>query len=56
VSRFGNRGLSVTTRTYRVEAEGIIDGQVRARLTAILQKRTDGGNETVVVLEWSGIR
>ena len=56
VGRFGNRGLSATTRTYRVEAEGIVDGQVRARITAILQKRADDGSEAVAVLEWSGIR
>ena len=49
-------GLSATTRTYRVEAEGIVDGQVRARITAIVQKRADDGSEAVAVLEWSGIR
>jgi len=32
------------------------DGQVRARLTAIVQKRSDSGGEGVAVLEWSGIR
>lgn len=56
VGRFGNRGLSVTTRTFRVEAEGLLDGQVRARITAIVQKRNDDGTETVAVLEWSGVR
>lgn len=56
VGRFGNRGLSVTTRTFRVEAEGLLDGQVRARITAIVQKRIDDGTETVAVLEWSGVR
>jgi general secretion pathway protein K len=56
VGRFGNRGLSAVTRTFRVEAEGILDGQVRARITAIVQKRADSGTETVAVLEWSGVR
>jgi general secretion pathway protein K len=56
VGRFGNRGLSVTTRTFRIEAEGILDGQVRARITAIVQKRSDDGTETVSVLEWSGVQ
>ena len=56
VGRFGNRGLAATTRTFRVQAEGIVDGQVRARVTAIVQKRADSGTETVAVLEWSGIR
>jgi general secretion pathway protein K len=54
--RFGNRGLAVTTRTFRIDAEGILDGQVRARITAIVQKRTDTGTETVSVVEWSGVR
>jgi type II secretory pathway component PulK len=54
--QFGGRGLSLTSRTYRVEAEGIIDGQPRARLTAIIQRRTDSGGDNVTVLEWSGIR
>jgi general secretion pathway protein K len=54
--QFGGRGLSLTTRTYRVEAEGLIDGQVRARLTAIIQRGADAGGDAVTVLEWSGIR
>jgi general secretion pathway protein K len=55
-ARFAGRGFSVTTRTYRVEAEGLVDGQVRARVTAILQRRNDGGQETLAVLETSGVR
>jgi general secretion pathway protein K len=54
--RFGGRGLGVTSRTFRVEAQGIIEGQVRARLTAVVQKRTDQNGENVVVREWSGVR
>ena len=54
--QFGGRGLSLTTRTFRVESDGIIDGQVRARLTAIIQRRTDTSGDSVTVLEWSGIR
>ncbi|HEU5323342.1 MAG TPA: hypothetical protein VFX28_21215 [Methylomirabilota bacterium] len=54
--RWGGRGLTVTTRTFRIEAEGLVDGQVRARLTAIVQRRTDQGTDTMAVLEWSGAR
>jgi general secretion pathway protein K len=54
--RFSGRGLAVTSRTFRIQAEGLVDGQVRARLTAIVQKRSDTGGEGVAVLEWSGIR
>jgi general secretion pathway protein K len=53
--RFG-RGLGVTSQTFRIEAEGLIDGQVRARVTAIVGKRADGGSEGLAVLEWSGAR
>ena len=55
-ARFSGRGFSVTTRTYRVEAEGLVDGQVRARVTAIIQKRQDGGQDSLAVLETSGVR
>jgi len=51
--RFGGRSLSVATRTFRVEAEGIVENRVAARLTAIVQKRTDVNPPSVLVLEWS---
>jgi general secretion pathway protein K len=54
--QFGGRGLSLTTRTFRVEADGIIDGQVRAHITAIIQRRTDTSGDAVSMLEWSGIQ
>jgi len=54
--KFGGRNLGVSTRTCRVEAEGIVDDRVAARLTAIVQKRTDVDPPSVVVLEWSGTR
>ncbi len=54
--QFGGRGLTLTTRTFRVEAEGLVDGQVRARLTAIVQRRAETGGEGIAVLEWSGVR
>jgi len=54
--QFGGRGLGVTSRTFRIEALGLIDGHVRARLVAIVEKRTDAGGEGVAVIEWSGVR
>jgi general secretion pathway protein K len=54
--QFGGRGLTATTRTFRVEAEGSVNGQVRARLTAIIQRRTAADGDGIVVLEWSGVR
>jgi general secretion pathway protein K len=53
---FGARNLAVTTRTFRIEAEGIVDDRVAARLTAIVQKRTDVDPPSVVILEMSGAR
>ncbi len=54
--RFGGRGLAATTRTFRIEAEGWVDGKLAARLTAVVQKQSVGGGETVAVLEWSGLQ
>jgi general secretion pathway protein K len=54
--KFGGRNLGISTRTFRIEAEGIVDDRVTARLTAIVQKRTDVDPPSVVVLEWSGGR
>jgi general secretion pathway protein K len=50
--RFGGRNLAVGTRTFRVEAEGQIEGRVWARATVILQRRTEAGTPTLAVLEW----
>jgi len=55
-ARFSGRTLSVATQTFRVEAEGIVDDRVVARLTAIVQRKTDGDPPSAVVLEWSGLR
>jgi general secretion pathway protein K len=54
--QFGGRGLTTTTRTFRIEAEGLVGGEVRARITAIVQRRADAANDSVIVLEWSGAR
>lgn len=54
--RFAGRGLATTTRTFRIEAEGIVNGEVRARLIAIVQRQAEGGAETMAVLEWSAVR
>jgi general secretion pathway protein K len=54
-ARFSGRGMTVTSRTFRIESQGIVDGQVRAKLTAIVEKRTDAAGEGVAVLEWSGV-
>lgn len=55
-ARFAGRGLAATSRTFRIEAEALIDGQVRGRLTAVVQKRPETGGVGIAVLEWSGLR
>jgi general secretion pathway protein K len=52
----GKGAVTVTSRTFRIEAQGLIEGQVRARLTAVVQKRADQSGENVVVREWTGVR
>jgi general secretion pathway protein K len=54
--KFGGRNLSIATRTFRVEAEGIVDDRVVSRLIAIVQRRTESDPPLAVVLEWSGLR
>lgn len=54
--RFTGRGLVAATRTLRVEAEGLVEGRVRARLTAVLSKRGSPGNSVIQVVEWSGVQ
>lgn len=54
--RFVGRGLSIASRTFRVEAQGFVDGQLTARAVAILQKRADqGGQPAGVVLSWNPV-
>lgn len=53
--QFGGRGLAVATRTFRVEAEGIVDGRVAARVTAVIQK-PPGAQLSVAILAWSRLR
>lgn len=50
---FAGRGFAVSTRTFRVVAEGIVHGRVAARITAVVRKQ---GPTDVLVLEWSGVR
>jgi len=53
--RFSGRGLGFGSRTFRIESAGLIDGQMRAKVTAIVQRRSDDASEAATVLEWSGV-
>lgn len=37
--RFGGRGFDVASQTFRIEAEGVVDGEPKARVVAIVQRR-----------------
>jgi general secretion pathway protein K len=55
--QFGGRGVGFssppTTRTFRVHAEGILNGRVGARLTAVVRRNSPS---EIVVVEWSGVQ
>jgi type II secretory pathway component PulK len=55
ISRWASRGFGVDTGTFRIEAEGLIDGRPRASITAIVRKDRGPGSP-IVTLEWSGVR
>lgn len=51
------QGMTTTSQTFRIEAEGLIDGRPRASLTAIVQRPTRlTAQATIRVVEWSGVR
>ncbi len=54
--RFTGRGFRATTQTFRIEAQGIVDGRVAARVSAIVRKPAQGTPPTVAILEWSSPR
>jgi general secretion pathway protein K len=55
-SRFSGRGLGYLPRAFRIEAEGLIDGRVRARLTVVVQPGTDAANPSLRILDWAAGR
>jgi general secretion pathway protein K len=54
--QFGGRGLSISTRTFRIEAEATVDGRQAGRVVAVVQRQTDAaGQPTAVVLSWNPV-
>ena len=51
--QFGGRGFTVTSRTFRIEARGIIDGRTSAEIRAVVQKRQGDTGPVIVALEWT---
>ena len=50
---FAGRGFAVTTRTFRVSAEGIVHGRVATRITAVLRRNSPSD---ITIIEWSGLQ
>ena len=50
-ARFGGQGFTVRSQTFRIEAEGLVNGRSLARLTVIVQKRTTTGGPSLFILE-----
>jgi len=50
---FAGRGFAVTTRTFRVHAEGIVHGRVAARITAVLRRNSASD---IAIADWSGLQ
>lgn len=46
-------GVGVHTGTFRIMADGLVDGHVRAQISAIV-RRPQGVGNTAAILEWSG--
>jgi general secretion pathway protein K len=51
-ARFGGQGFTVRSQTFRIEAEGLVDGRSLARLTVIVQKRATTRGLALTILEW----
>jgi len=53
-AKWTGRGLVTTTRTFRIEAEGLVAGEPRARVTAIVQIQAGASADSeIVVLAWN---
>jgi len=52
--RFGGRRVTVGSTTFRIDAEGIVGGEPKARIVAIVLKSTGGAGTppTVTVMSW----
>ena len=49
--QFTRAGLTAQSTTFRIEAEGRVDGKVRSRVTAIVRK-VDQPRPSITVLDW----
>jgi general secretion pathway protein K len=53
ISRFGGRGLVTEAQHFRVESIGLVDGQPRYRISAVIQRKLDtSGGFSPITLSW----
>ena len=51
--QFGGRGLVVSSRTFRIEARGLVGGRATAGIRTVVQKRQGQGGLAVATVEWT---
>jgi general secretion pathway protein K len=51
--QFGGRGFVVTSRTFRIQARGVVGGRTAAEIRAVVQKRQGQTGPVIAVLEWT---
>ena len=50
--RFGGRGLTVGSNVFRIEAEGVVAGEARSRVVAVVQRGGDDAPLEARILSW----
>ncbi len=55
--RFGGRGLHAGSSTFRIEAEGAVEGEIRARVVAVVQRipGEPGLEPTIMIQSWRAL-
>ena len=52
ITPYSGRGLTTTSRTFRIEAKGLVDGRLASHVTAVVQKRPDQDGGAMMMMEW----
>lgn len=52
ITPYGGRGFTTTSRTFRIDAKGLVDGRVASHITVVVQKRQDQGGGAMATMEW----
>jgi general secretion pathway protein K len=52
ISAYGVRGVITTSRTFRIEARGLVDGRVSSHMTVVVRKQQDRSGGAMAIMEW----